>query len=171
MVPEATRKHNQAMRREFGKFMSEYGAKDERIIWIIGDAGFGIHDDFRLRYPDRFFNFGLCEQSMISVACGLALSGLIPFVHAATPFLIERPFEQIKLDIDLQKTNVKLVGFADYPFEGLTHAELDSPYLMKIFKNIKSYFPQNSTETRAALEESYEIEGPAFISLKRDLDV
>ena len=54
-------------------------------------------------------------------------------------FLIERPFEQIKLDIDQQLANVKLVGFADYPNLGPTHAELDAPRLMKLFKNIKSF--------------------------------
>ena len=72
----------------------------------------------------------------------MALDGLKPWVYTITPFLIERPFEQIKLDIDQQKANVKLVGFADYPKLGPTHAELDAKKSMSLFKNIKSYFPK-----------------------------
>ena len=67
---------------------------------------------------------GICEQSLIGVASGMALEGLKPWVYTITPFLIERPFEQIKLDIDQQKANVNLVGFADYPTLGPTHSEL-----------------------------------------------
>ena len=62
-------------------------------------------------------------------------------------FLIERPFEQIKLDINQQKANVKLVGFADYPTLGPTHAEINAKKLMKLFNNIKSFYPKNSSET------------------------
>ena len=67
---------------------------------------------------DRFINMGICEQSMIGVSSGMALEGLKPWVYTITPFLIERPFEQVKLDIDRQMANVKLVGFADYPTLG-----------------------------------------------------
>ena len=62
-------------------------------------------------------------------------------------FLIERPFEQIKLDINQQKANVKLVGFADYPTLGPTHSELNAKKLMSLMKNIKSFYPKNSKET------------------------
>jgi len=71
------------------------------------------------------------------------------------------------LDIDQQKANVKLIGYADYPEQGPTHSEIDAPYMMKMFKNIVSYFPKNFKETKDALIESYENEMPAFISLKK----
>ena len=77
----------------------------------VGDIGYGIFDDFRKNHPNRFINMGICEQSLISVAAGMSLEGLKPWVYTITPFLIERPFEQIKLDINQQKANVKLVGF------------------------------------------------------------
>ena len=114
------------MRRAFGKFINELAKKDKKIILIVGDIGYGIFDDFRKNHPKRFFNLGICEQSIISAASGMALEGLKPWVYTITPFLIERPFEQIKLDINQQKVNVKLVGYADYPTLGPTHSELNA---------------------------------------------
>tara|TARA_Y100000768_G_C23831428_1_gene611572 strand:- start:233 stop:724 length:492 start_codon:yes stop_codon:yes gene_type:complete len=156
------------MRRIFGKLINELASKDEKIVLIVGDIGYGIFDEFRKNHPNKFFNLGICEQSIIGVAAGMSLEGLKPWVYTITPFLIERPFEQIKLDIDQQLANVKLVGFADYPNLGPTHAELDAPRLMKLFKNIKSFYPKNSTETQKAVFKCYQRKGPTFISLKAD---
>jgi transketolase len=111
---------------------------------------------------------GICEQSIIGVAAGMALEGLQPWVYTITPFLIERPFEQIKLDIDQQRVNVKLVGYADYPSLGPTHTEIDGPRLMQLFRNIASFFPGDGNETEQAIRQAYELPGPAFISLKSD---
>lgn len=154
------------MRREFGKLINKIAKKDEKIVLLVGDIGYGIFDEFRKNYPKRFFNMGICEQSLIGVASGMALEGLKPWVYTITPFLIERPFEQLKLDIDQQKANVKLVGYADYPNLGPTHRELNAKKLMSLFKNIKSYFPKNSKETSNYFYKSYYSKKPAFISLK-----
>ena len=156
------------MRKEFGKVILELAEKDESIYLVTGDIGYGIFDGFREKFPDRFINLGICEQSMISMAAGMALEGLKPYVYTITPFLIERPFEQIKIDIDQQNVNVKLVGYADYPTQGPTHTELDARALMSILKNVQNYFPKDSEETRKALIESYGHQKPTFISLKKD---
>lgn len=155
------------MRREFGKVIAELGEKDEKVILISGDVEHNM-EEFKKKFPNRFFDFGLCEQSIIGIAAGMALEGFKPYVYTITPFLIERPFEQIKLDIDSQNVNVKLIGYSDYPFSGPSHTELDGKKLMSLFKNIISYFPESSEETRKAMIESYQIERPAFISLKKD---
>lgn len=156
------------MRNEFGKLITELAEKDDKVLLLVGDIGFKIFDEFRAKFPERFFNLGVCEQAIIGFASGLALSGFKPYVYTITPFLIERPFEQIKLDIDQQKANVKLVGYADYPTQGPTHAEIDAPQMMKLFRNIDSYFPKDSKETREAVLKSYQSNKPAFISLKKD---
>lgn len=156
------------MRRKFGKLINILAKKDKKIVLLVGDIGYGIFDDFRKDHPKRFFNLGICEQSLIGAASGMALEGLKPWVYTITPFLIERPFEQIKLDIDQQKANVKLVGFADYPNLGPTHSELDAKKLMSLFKNIKSFFPKNSVETEKVARLCSKIKGPTFISLKTD---
>mgnify|MGYP003389325804 FL=1 len=159
------------MRRRFGKLINELAKKDDKIVLLVGDIGYGIFDDFRKENSKKFFNLGICEQSLIGVAAGMSLEGLKPWVYTITPFLIERPFEQIKLDIDQQNVNVNLVGFADYPKLGPTHSELDAKKLMSMFKNIKSYFPKNSLETETAIFQSYKNNGPNFISLKADKEI
>lgn len=159
------------MRRKFGKIISQIAKKDKKVVLLVGDIGYGIFDEFRKECPKRFFNLGICEQSLIGVAAGMSLEGLKPWVYTITPFLIERPFEQIKLDINQQNVNVKLVGFADYPKLGPTHSEINAKFLMSLFKNIKSYYPKNSTETEEAIFESYKKTGPNFISLKTDNEI
>ena len=156
------------MRRSFGRVINEIANKDSKLVLLVGDIGYGIFDEFRKNHPKKFFNLGICEQSLIGVAAGMALEGLKPWVYTITPFLIERPFEQIKLDVNEQKTNVKLVGFADYPTLGPTHREINAKKLMSLFKNIKSFYPKDSAETKNAVRLAYKINGPAFISLKLD---
>ena len=156
------------MRRTFGKRITELADKDEKIYVLVGDIGYRVFDEFREKHPDRFINMGICEQSMIGVSAGMALEGLKPWVYTITPFLIERPFEQIKLDIDQQNVNVKLVGFADYPTLGPTHSELNGQKLMQLFHNITSFFPKDGDETHIMINEAYKKNGPAFISLKSD---
>ena len=156
------------MRRRFGEIITKLADENENIFVIVGDIGYRVFDDFRDKYPERFINMGICEQSIIGAASGMALEGLQPWVYTITPFLIERPFEQIKLDIDHQNVNVNLVGYADYPTLGPTHMELDGKKTMELFKNIKSFFPLDSNETEKMTIKANQIEGPAFIRLKID---
>ena len=156
------------MRRTFGKIISEIADSDEKIYVLVGDIGYRVFDEFREKHPDRFINMGICEQSIIGVSAGMALEGLKPWVYTITPFLIERPFEQVKLDIDQQNVNVKLVGFADYPNLGPSHSEMNGKALMKLFNNISSFFPKNGDETKQMTLRAYNKKGPAFISLKSD---
>ena len=177
------------MRRAFGELLADLAELDDDIILIVGDIGFGIFDKFRKKFGrvnlvshqlskgdtehenlihSRFINWGIREQSMVSFASGLALQGVKPYVYTITPFLIERAFEQIKLDIDQQCVNVKLVGYADYPDQGPTHAELNPVDTFRGLKNIVQYYPRNSQETIDAVQNSYHISSPAFISLKKD---
>ena len=156
------------MRRKFGEVINKLATRDKKIRLIVGDIGYGIFDEFRKNNPEKFINMGICEQSMIGIAAGMALEGLKPWVYTITPFLIERPFEQIKLDIDQQKVNVKLIGFADYPTLGPTHNELNAKKSMSIFRNIKSFFPKSSSETEKNIYKCYNTNKPCFISLKLD---
>ena len=155
------------MRRAFGKAIVRLAEKDPAVVLLIGDV-FQNMETFRERFPDRLINVGLCEQSMISLAAGMAIEGLRPIVYSITPFLIERPFEQIKIDIDEQCLPVMLVGQADYPTHGPTHRPLNAEGLVGLLKNTVGYFPRTQEETEKAMLDAYLMAKPAIICIKRD---
>lgn len=156
------------MRRTFGRVLYELMKEDNNIILICGDIGFGIFDNIQRDFPDRFINIGTCEQSMIGMAAGMALYGLKPYVYTITPFLIERAFEQVKIDINMNNANVKLIGYDDYADQGETHVITNGGDFMRLFKNINCYWPLNSRETESILLKTYKNKLPAFIRLRND---
>jgi len=157
------------MRRQFGKTIIKLAKHDSNIVLIIPDVKQEM-DEFCALFPDRFFNFGLTEQSTISIAAGMAIEGLRPVVYSLTPFLIERAFEQVKIDIDEQKLPVMLVGNADYPTHGPTHRPLNPQGLVALFKNTKGFFPRSAAETEKAMLDAYKMAVPSVICLQNDTD-
>ena len=155
------------MRRAFGKTIVKIAQKDESVILISGDVEQEM-DEFKTKFPERYINAGLCEQTMISMAAGMAAEGLRPYVYSITPFLIERPFEQIKIDIDEQDLPVTLIGNADYPSHGPTHRSLNPQKLVDIFKNVMGYFPRNQFETEKAMLDSHIMKKPAIICIYKE---
>lgn len=155
------------MRRTFGKIILKLAEKDPNIVLLTGDVEQEI-EVYKEKFPNRYFNIGLCEQSMISMAAGMALEGLRPVVYSITPFLIERPFEQIKIDIDEQNLPVMLVGNSDYNTHGPSHRPLNAEGLVGLFKNIVGYFPRNQFETEKAMLDCYLRKCPGIICLKND---
>jgi len=155
------------VRRTFGQTIVKLAEKDDRIVLLTCDVVQEM-DEFIDKYISRFFNLGLTEQSTISIAAGMALEGLRPIVYSITPFLIERPFEQIKIDIDAQDLPVILIGYSDYPMHGETHRPLNEGGLIGLFKNIMGFFPRNTQETEKAMWDAYLMKKPAIICLKRE---
>jgi len=155
------------MRRAFGRALVSIAEQDNRIVLLHGDVEQEM-TEFKQRWPERFFNVGLTEQSMISMAAGMCLEGLRPLVYSITPFVLERPFEQIKIDIDEQNLPVMLVGYADYPTHGPTHRPLNPEIICQAFKNVVSYFPKTGEETYSQMLKAWNSDMPSFFSLKRD---
>jgi transketolase len=155
------------MRRAFGKAVLRLAEKDPNVVLITGDVEQEIAE-YKEKYPDRYFNFGLCEQSMISAAAGMAAEGVRPVVYSITPFLIERPFEQIKIDVDEQNLPVILVGNSDYPTHGPTHRPLNAPGLVALLKNTMGFFPQNQFQAEKAILDAYLMRKPAIICLSNE---
>ena len=94
------------MRVAFGETLMKLADKDERIVLLTGDVEQEMNP-FKEKYPNRFFNLGLTEQAITSMAAGLAIEGYRPIVYSITPFVIERPYEQVKIDIDEQNAGSK----------------------------------------------------------------
>lgn len=155
------------MRRSFGKVIVQLAHKDPRIILLTGDVEQEIAE-YKTLFPHRYYNMGLCEQSMISIAAGMAAGGLRPIVYSITPFILERPFEQIKIDIDEQRLPVILVGNADYPTHGSTHRPLNARGLIGLFKNVHGFFPTSLAAAEKAILDAYLMEEPSFICLEND---
>lgn len=112
------------MRQTFVDTVTAALDHDERLAVVTADISSGAFGKARADHPDRVINVGIREQAMIGVAGGLALTGMRPVVHSYTPFLVERPFEQIKLDLGHQDVGAVLVsigGSYDDPVWGRTH--------------------------------------------------
>lgn len=155
------------MRRAFGRIIIKLAEKDPKIVLLTGDVEQEIAE-YKDRFADRYFNLGLCEQTIIGMAAGMAAEGLRPVVYSITPFLIERPFEQIKIDIDEQRLPVILVGNSDYPTHGPTHRPLNAQGLLGLLKNTVGFFPHNQVEAEKALLDAYLMHQPAVVCLRND---
>lgn len=153
------------MKWAFQLALYERAKADPRINLIIGDVGGVMFAKFRQDFPDRFLNVGICEQSMISMAAGMASQGLRPIVYTITPFLLERAFEQIKLDIDQQNLPVGLAGHSDNTC-GPTHTELDFWFHSWPFDNIKPTWAILDKAKVTEFMASVNIEKPWFLGLK-----
>lgn len=145
-------------------------AKDSRIWAITGDLGYGGFDKIRQDFPDRFINTGAAEQSMMGIACGLAISGKIPFVYSITPFLLFRPAETIRTYINHEKLNVKLIGSgrgSDYEHDGFSHYAGDDKDFMKPFTQIQSCWPESAEDIPRIMELMLKYNKPYYLNLKR----
>ncbi|MFC8963267.1 transketolase family protein [Streptomyces sp. NPDC057094] len=112
------------MRDRFAPVVSRLLDEDPRVAVVLAEIGADGFAEARLRHPDRVINVGIREQLLIGAGAGLALTGLRPVVHTFASFLVERPFEQVKLDLGHQDAGAVLVSAAasfDWPAGGFTH--------------------------------------------------
>src|SRR5260221_3450941 len=112
------------MRERFARVAAELLDTDPRVAVLLADITADAFEAARSRHPDRVVNVGIREQLLISVAGGMALAGMRPIAHTFASFLVERPFEQIKLDLNHQGAGAILVSSGasfDYAAAGRTH--------------------------------------------------
>jgi transketolase len=112
------------MRDRFAPVVSRLLDEDPRVAVVLAEIGKDGFREAMARHPDRVVNVGIREQLLVGAAAGLALTGLRPLVHTFASFLVERPFEQVKLDLGHQNTGAVLVSAAasfDWPAGGYTH--------------------------------------------------
>jgi len=144
---------------------------DERVVVVCNDSvGSSNLGAFRDAFPERLFNVGIAEQNMVGVGAGLAISGLIPFVCAAGPFLTGRALEQIKADVAYSRTPVALCGMSP----GLAYGELGPPHhsvedfsWIRALPGLDLIIPADAAQTRAALRLAVEEPRPAYLRIGR----
>ena len=112
------------MRAQFKDTVVDLAKSDPRIVLVFGDISVYLFRDFWQQWPERFFNAGICENTLVSMAAGLSSQGFHPFVHTITPFLTDRSYEQIKLDLCYNEFGANLLSCGasfDYAWDGATH--------------------------------------------------
>ena len=146
------------MRQQFADTMLEVGQADPKLSVLIGDISHFILQPFAKACPGRFYNVGICEPTIISMAAGLSKTGLHPVVHTIAPFIIERSFEQIKLDFCYQglSGNIVTVGSAfDYANLGCTHHCYDDFALIKSLPRTQIIYPASCAEFDLLFRQTY----------------
>lgn len=138
-----------SLRPIFAETIANIGATDSNLVVIVGDISHGILSRFRAENPNRYFNIGISEPGMVNIAAGISASGLVPVIHTIAPFLIERSYEQIKLDFAYQNLGgnfISVGGAFEYSKLGCSHHCYTDYSLMSKFNNCDIYFPGSAEE-------------------------
>lgn len=156
------------MRDAYVSTLYDIAKKNKHVMSINADIGAIIFNRFIADFPDRFINAGVAEQNMMGVAAGLASCGKIPFVYTMVPFITARTYEQIKIDVCLQRNNVKIVGVGagiSYSTLGPTHHGIDDIAIMKTLPNMNIVSPADPLETKLATYSIAEMDKPVYLRL------
>lgn len=147
-----------SLRKAFADTLLQIGKIDSNLIVIVGDISHGILQDFRSNFPNRYFNIGICEQSMVGLAAGLRISGYVPVVHTIAPFLIERSYEQIKLDFGYQGLGgnfISVGGSFDYSKLGCSHHSYADVTMMAQIPGSNVFLPGSPLEFIELFKNNY----------------
>jgi transketolase len=147
-----------SLRDSFAEMMLKIGKHDEKLVVLVGDISHGILKPFAKEFPERYFNIGICEPSIVNMAAGLSGVGLTPVVHTIAPFLIERCYEQIKLDFGYQKRGVNLIsvgGAFDYSQLGCSHHCYTDVSLISHIEESQVFMPGSVKEFEELFLQSY----------------
>lgn len=156
------------MRRQFKKTVMDLVAKDDSIVMILGDVSVYLFRDYAERYSNRFYNMGICENTLIAVGAGLAACGLTPFVHTIAPFITERSYEQIKLDMCYNRFGGNVVSCGasfDYAWDGATHHCYTDLAILRLLPGMEVLQPGSTKELDHLLRSQYNNGNPTYFRL------
>ena len=160
-----------ATRDGYGKGLVALGAEHDNIVVLDADlAGSTKPGMFAKAYPDRHFNCGIAEANMMSVAAGLAASGLTPFASSFAMFASGRAFEQIRNSIGYPALNVKIGashGGMSVGEDGASHQCCEDFALMRSIPGMVVICPADGVEAEAATKAAYEHKGPVYLRMGR----
>jgi len=155
-------------RRVFIDTLCELAQKDERIVFIVPDVGFNYAEKFQKMFPDRYFNFGVTEQSTILAAAGMALSGLKPYVYTMLNFSVFRPFEMVRNGVALHNADVKILGVKGsekYKFLGFSHNMVfEDEDIYHLEPYMKCFKPEVG-DVKEVIVDTYNSDKPVYIRL------
>lgn len=159
-----------SIRGWFAAALHDEMEKNDNIWLLTGDLGYGMLDQIRDDFPQRYLNVGASEQLLVGAGVGLALSGKIPFCYSITTFLIYRAFEWIRNYLDYEEIPVMLIGSGyerDYTHDGITHQPMEVDLVLNLLPNIVQYYTVIKEHVPAQLSEMIQKKRPAFMCLRR----
>jgi transketolase len=158
------------MRNKFNAAMMAL-CDSPNFCFLTGDLGFMALEPLKDLLGARFFNMGISEQNMISVAAGMAHNGLRPWVYSIAPFCYARPFEQIRNDICFHNLPVRLVGNGagyGYGVQGPSHHAIEDCGVMSSLQNMQVFSPAFNSDIAYIVEILEKNSSPAYIRLGAD---
>src|ERR1035441_5268411 len=159
------------MRKQFVSTLIEIADADDRVVLLTADLGFMVLEPFAQRHPNRFFNVGVAEANMISLAAGMAREGFIPYCYSIATFASMRGYEQFRNGAVLHNLPVRIVGIGGgfaYGSAGLTHHRLEDIALMRLQPNVGIVAPADDAQVERALRDHYARPQPMYLRLAKE---
>jgi len=156
------------MRSVFPNLIEFELERKKNIFILLGDIGVYSFRNIFKKFPNNIENIGVIEQSMISIAAGLSIGGHIPIVHTIAPFLIERAYEQLKIDFGYQKLRgnfISVGGAFDYSGLGSTHHCPGDINLIKNIPNFQILMPGHPKEFQKLFKSTFNNSYPTYTRL------
>jgi transketolase len=138
------------------------------FVFLTGDLGFKALEPLQEAMGSRFINAGVSEQNMVSVAAGLARSGLRPWTYSIAPFLYARPFEQIRNDVCFHHLPVILVGNGGgygYGVMGSSHHALEDYGCLLTLPHMRAFVPAFDSDVSTMIPMLMRCDGPVYLRL------
>ena len=156
------------MRNTFAQEITRLSIKNKKIVLLAGDIGNKLFNKFKDKSKNRFFNCGVAEANMSTVAAGLAYSGLIPITYTIASFNTYKIVEQIKLDICYPNLPVIIVGVGSglsYSSLGTTHHSIEDIATLRGFPNLQIVCPADSLELKKIIPEIIKSTKPTYLRI------
>jgi len=158
------------MRNTFISHLTERAKENDKIVLIVGDLGYSVIEEFQKQFPTRFYNAGISEQNMASMAAGLASEGFHVFIYSIANFPTFRCAEQLRNDVgyhNLPVTVVTVGGGLSYGNLGYSHHAIQDLGLMRLFPEYTIAAPGDPIETKMCLDYLLKNPSPSYLRLKK----
>ena len=160
-----------ATRHGYGDALAELGERHDDVVALDADLAISTQSiKFGKRFPERFFNVGAAEANMMSMACGLAATGKVPYCSTFAIFAAGRAYDQVRLGIAHNELKVRIGashGGVSLGEDGASHQMIEDIALMRAMPRMTVVVPADYNQAYAATIESYEREEPMYMRFGR----
>lgn len=156
----------------YGLGVIDVASKDPRVVVLCADLTDSTRNaDFKKKFPERFVQMGVHEQLLAALAAGMAMVGKMPFITSYAMFCPGRAWEQVRTNLCLNFTNVKVIGShagVSVGPDGATHQAIEDIAIMRVIPRMTVIAPCDSTEARKATRAIAAIDGPCYVRYARE---